>query len=224
MDKVGAIIVAAGQSRRMGGADKVFAMLRGKPVLAWVIDVFQACSTIDQIIVVVNRQNRSSYLQLKEQNGAKLSEPCIGGKRRQDSVAVGLAQLDGYEWIVIHDAVRPLITADLIERGLEAAKETGGAVAAIPVNDTIKMIGLNNMIKTTIPRDVLWAAQTPQIFKSDIIHEAYRQSEIKVTDDATLVERLGYRVKIFFGAYDNIKITNQDDLYLAEALIRRREK
>lgn len=223
MEKIGAIIVAAGESRRMGGVDKVFALLRGKPVLAWVIDVFQECRAIDQVIVVVNHQNRSNYLQLKEKNGAKLSGPYIGGKRRQDSVAVGLSQLDGYNWIVIHDAVRPLITVDLIERGLEAAKETGGAVAAVPVNDTIKMTGINNIIKTTVPRDVFWAAQTPQIFRSDIIKQAYLQLETDVTDDATLVEQLGYKVKIYFGAYDNIKITSQDDLYLAEALIRRRE-
>ena len=112
--KVGAIIVAAGESRRMGGVDKVLALLGGKPVLAHVIDTFQKCNSIDQIVVVVNRKNLELCQQLVAEKGwPKVTEVCPGGRRRQDSVAAGLSQLDNCQWVVIHDGARPLLTVDL---------------------------------------------------------------------------------------------------------------
>lgn len=217
--KVGAIIVAAGGSRRMGGVDKVMALLRGKPVLVHVIDTFQKCNSIDQLVVVVNRKNLELCQQLVAEKGwSKVTKVCLGGRRRQDSVAAGLSQLDNCQWVVIHDGARPLVTVDLIERGLGAARETGAAVAGVPVTDTIKMAGNDKIIQETLPRRNLWAVQTPQVFRFDIISQSYSKIKGEVTDDASLVEQLGYRVKLYMGSYDNIKVTTPDDLALAEVL------
>jgi 2-C-methyl-D-erythritol 4-phosphate cytidylyltransferase len=216
--KVGAIIVAAGSSQRMGGIDKVFAPLGGKPVLARVIDAFNGCDSIDQIVVVVSRKNLERCRKLiAEKKRSKPIEVCTGGRRRQDSVAAGLSQLDSCHWVVIHDGARPLVTKDLIERGLEAARETGAAVAAIPVTDTIKVAEDDRIVRQTPPRQNLWAVQTPQVFRYGLITEAYAKANSEVTDDASLVEQLGYKVKLYMGAYDNIKITTNHDLLIAEA-------
>ena len=137
-------------------------------------------------------------------------------------MAAGLNRISDCEWVVIHDGARPLITVDLIERGLEAAGETGAAVAAVPVTDTIKVVGDDRLVQETLPRHSLWAVQTPQVFRFDIITEAYRQAEAEVTDDASLVEMLGYKVKLYLGTYDNIKVTTPDDLALAEWLLYHR--
>jgi 2-C-methyl-D-erythritol 4-phosphate cytidylyltransferase len=222
--KVGAIIVAAGESRRMGGIDKVFVPLGGKPALARVIDTFHKCRLIDQIIVVVNTKNIEKCRKLvAEERWNKVSDVCAGGRRRQDSVAAGLKRLN-CQWVVIHDGARPLVTKDLIERGLKAAEETGAAIAAIPVTDTIKIADDDRIVHQTPPRQNLWAVQTPQVFRFDIIARAYEQTKGEVTDDASLVERLGYRVKLYMGSYDNIKITNPDDLALAEVLLKKHGK
>jgi len=217
--KVGAIIVAAGSSERMGGMDKVFTPLGGEPVLSRVIDAFQRCNSIDQIVVVVTRENLKKCRQLVAEPGwSKVIEVCAGSRRRQDSVAAGLSRLSQCQWVVIHDGARPLLTVDLIERGLEAARETGAAVAAVPVTDTIKVAGDDRLVEQTLPRRNLWAVQTPQVFRFDIIAEAYEKAKGEVTDDASLVEQLGYKVKLYMGSYDNIKVTTPDDLLLAEVL------
>ena len=217
--------MAAGSSRRMGGVDKVLASLGGKPVLARVVDVFQRCPTVHQIVVVVSQQNMEPARQLAvERKWSKITEVCAGGKRRQDSVLAGLGRLDHCHWAVIHDGARPLLSVDLIERGLEAAGETGAAAAAVPVTDTIKMAGDDRIVHQTPPRQNLWAVQTPQVFRIDIITEAYRQAKGEVTDDASLAEQLGYKVKLYMGAYDNIKITTPDDLAIAEVLVQKHGK
>ncbi len=211
--------MAAGSSQRMGGIDKIFALLGGKPVLARVVDVFQRCDSIHQIVVVLSQQNLKLGKQLvSEQKWSKVTDVCAGGSRRQDSVVAGLSRLKHCNWAVIHDGARPLVSVDLIERGLEAAIETGAAVAAVPVTDTIKVAGDDWFVQGTPPRHNLWAVQTPQVFRFDIISEAYRQAKNEVTDDATLVEQLDYRVKIYMGSYANIKVTTPDDLALAEFL------
>lgn len=223
--KTGAVIVAAGESRRMGGVDKVLALLGGKPVLARVIDTFQRCSSINQIVVVLSEQNLERGRQLvAEQGWSKVTEVCPGGERRQDSVAAGLSRLSHCQWVVIHDGARPLVTVDLIDRGLEAARETGAAVAAVPVIDTIKVAGDDRIVHQTPPRQNLWAIQTPQVFRIDVITEAYKKANGDVTDDASLVEKLGYKVKLYMGAYDNIKITTPEDLALAEVLWQKHER
>ena len=223
--KVTAIIAAAGESRRMGGADKMFAELGGKTILALVVETFQKFNSVDQIILVVNQQNVDRVSQLVAENHwEKITEVCVGGKRRQDSVAAGIKQLKDCQWVIIHDGARPLVTEDLIERGLEAAQETGAAVAAVPVTDTIKVAGNDRIVLETPVRQNLWAVQTPQVFRLDIITEAYKQAKDEVTDDASLVETLGYKVKLYMGSYDNIKITTPDDLALAEVLLKKHGK
>ena len=223
--QAGAIIVAAGSSQRMGGVDKVLALLGGKPVLAHVIDTFQRCNAVGQIVVVLSEPNLEQGRQLvAEQGWSKVTEICPGGERRQDSVVAGLSRLSHCHWVVIHDGARPLLTEDLICRGLTEVKETGAAVAAVPVTDTIKVAGDDRLVQQTPPRHNLWAVQTPQVFRFDIIAEAYRQAKQEVTDDAILVEQLGYRVKLYMGSYDNIKVTTPDDLALAEVLWQKRGK
>ena len=221
--KVGAVIVAAGLSRRMGGVDKVFAPLGGKPVLARAVEAFQEYSSINQIIIVLSEQNLERGRRLVVEEGwSKVTEVCAGGRRRQDSVAAGLSRLSNCDWVVIHDGARPLLTEDLICRGLSEVKETGAAAAAVPVTDTIKVAGDDMLVQQTPPRHNLWAVQTPQVFRFDMIAEAYHQAKQEVTDDATLVEQLGYRVKLYIGSYDNVKVTTPDDLVLAEWLLYHR--
>jgi 2-C-methyl-D-erythritol 4-phosphate cytidylyltransferase len=221
--KVAAIIVAAGDSQRMEGIDKMFAPLGGRPVLARVIDTFQNCRRIDQIIIVMNSKNIEQCRRMvaaEAESWNKLRDICLGGKQRQDSVVEGLKRLKEGEWVVIHDGARPLVTADLIERGLEAAKETGAAVAAVPVTDTIKFVRDDEIVRQTLPRQNLRAVQTPQVFRIDVIKNTYKYTTGDVTDDAALVEKAGYKVKLYMGSYDNIKITKPDDLAVAEALLK----
>ncbi|MGD9116777.1 MAG: 2-C-methyl-D-erythritol 4-phosphate cytidylyltransferase [Dehalococcoidia bacterium] len=217
--KVSAIIVAAGESKRMNGVDKVLAPLAGKPVIAHVLNTFDSCKSIDNIVLVVNRKSLDACQKLV----AGLATPvevCLGGKRRQDSVAAGLKKVEGSQWVVIHDGARPLVTNELIEEGLKAAQETGAAAAAVPVTDTIKVAGDDSIVRETPPRQNLWAVQTPQVFRYDIIAEAYKKAAEEATDDAALAERAGYKVKLYTGSYDNIKITNSGDLLAAEAILK----
>ncbi len=221
--KVGAVIAAAGESQRMEGLDKILAPLGGKLILARVVSVFQSCELIDEIAIVLARKNLTLGRGLVEGQGfSKVSGVYEGGCRRQDSVKIGLKKLNDCEWVVIHDGARPLVTHDLIRRGLAAARETGAAVAAVPATDTIKAAGEDMLVRVTPPRHEIWAVQTPQVFRFDVIERAYREVNAEVTDDASLVEKLGYPVKLYLGAYDNIKITTPLDLFLAEALFQKR--
>jgi 2-C-methyl-D-erythritol 4-phosphate cytidylyltransferase len=205
----------------MDGVDKVFAQLGGKPVISYVLDAFDKCDAINQVVVVVSKDNVAKCRQLITENKySKSFEVCAGGKRRQDSVAAGLSKLDKCDRVVIHDGARPLVTVELIEQGLEAAGETGAAAAAVPVTDTVKIADDNQIVLETPPRQNLWAVQTPQVFRLDIISKAYREATGEVTDDASLVERLGNKVKLYMGSYDNIKITSASDLLVAEALLK----
>ena len=193
-------------------------LLAGKLLLAHVVDVFQRCTAVEQIVLVLNKANLEQGWRLVEEEGfTKVMEVCPGGERRQDSVSEGLKRLYGCHWVVIHDGARPCLDLDLIEQGLREAQQSGAAIAAVPVKETIKIVEAEGTIQDT-PRDSLWAAQTPQIFRFDIIREAYRQGRGEVTDDAALVEALGYKVKVYMGSYENIKVTTPEDLALAEVI------
>jgi len=221
--EAGAIIVAAGKGQRMGGMDKVFTPLGGRPLLAHTVTAFESCPAIHQIVIVLSPQNLERGRRLVAEEGwSKVVALCPGGERRQDSVAEGLKRLPPCPWVVIHDGARPLVTPELIERGLVAALETGAAVAATPVTDTIKVVSPQGLVQETPPRHYLWAVQTPQVFSYDIITAAHQAVAEEATDDAALVERLGYKVKVFMGSYDNIKITTPEDLFLAQALLEKR--
>ncbi|MFC1873748.1 2-C-methyl-D-erythritol 4-phosphate cytidylyltransferase [Chloroflexota bacterium] len=223
--RVGIIIAAAGESQRMGGVDKILATIGGEPLLIRATGPFQKCALVNQIVVVVSSEKEDQCRHLVTgEEWSKVSDVCLGGKRRQDSVAAGLKRLKDCDWVIIHDGARPLVTADLIEQGLEAVRETGAAIAAVPVTDTIKMAGNDNIVQGTPPRQNLWAVQTPQVFRFDIITRAYDKAHGDVTDDATLVEQRGHRVKLYMGSYDNIKVTTPEDLAIAEVLWQKIKK
>ena len=222
--RVGAVVVAAGGSQRMSGVDKVFAPLLGKPLVAYSLDALEACPLVDEIALVLSAGNLEQGRGLVRDSGwRKVRHVCLGGARRQDSVGCGLAALSpDVRWVLIHDGARPCVTPDIVERGLEAALETGAAVAAIPVADTIKVVGPDGHVRQTPPRAELYAAQTPQVFLRDLLVRAYQASDADATDGAAVVERFGVRVCVFAGAPANLKVTTPDDLTLAEALLRRR--
>lgn len=224
MNKVGAIIVAAGSSQRMGNINKIFAPLGGKPLLAWSVDVCQKSDLVQQIVVVLDDASLELGKKLKESRGWSKATICPGGARRQDSVTEGLRKLEHCDWVVIQDGARPFLTSDSIENGLRTAAETGAAIAAVPVKDTIKLTNGGGLITQTLHRDGLWVAQTPQIFRFDIITEAHTGLTAELTDDAAAVERLGYRVKIYRGSYDNIKVTTPEDLKVAEAIAQEKKE
>jgi 2-C-methyl-D-erythritol 4-phosphate cytidylyltransferase len=221
--KVAAVIVAAGQGLRMGGLDKVLSPLGDEPILLRTTRPFQDSPAVSQIVIVIAGEKEEMCRQLIGGPAwSKVSHICIGGPRRQDSVAEGLKRLNRFDYVMIHDGARPLVTADLIARALDAARETGAAVAAVPVTDTIKRADGDLTVLETLSRQDLWAVQTPQVFRFDVIQIAHLQDAEEATDDASLVERLGHKVKLFMGAYDNIKITTPDDLIVAENILRQR--
>jgi len=219
-ESVGAIVAAAGRSERMDGRDKLFTLVGGKPLLVHTISVFHRCRAVDRVVLVLSPENIERGRELVAEAGfGKVAAICQGGERRQDSVRNGLEALASCQWVVVHDGARPLVTAELIERGLEAAKETGAAIAALPIRDTIKEVEPSGLIGRTISRARLWAAQTPQVFRYDILREAHQRVQGEATDDAALVEKLGYQVKVFEGSPLNIKVTTAVDLALVEALL-----
>lgn len=216
--KLGAIIVAAGSGERMGNSNKAFAPLGNKPLLAWSVDTCQECRLIDRIVIALKNDDLASGQKLARERGWTKVSIYPGGSLRQDSVKQGLPGLTGCDWVMVHDGARPFLTLDLIHKGMEAAMETGAAIAAVPVKDTIKLANDAELIEQTLSRDKLWTAQTPQIFRFDILVEAYERLAVEATDDAAAVERLGYKVKLYEGTYRNIKVTTPTDLALAEVI------
>lgn len=225
-EQAAAVIVAAGSSNRMGGRDKLWLPLAGRLTLARTIDVFVTSPVISCIVLVLNPARIEEARELCAREGwAKIGGLVPGGARRQDSVRAGLDTLaelvPGTRWVMIHDGARPLVTPEILEVGLQVAQEHLAAVAAVPVKDTIKLVQ-DGIIVNTPARAQLWAVQTPQIFSFPLIYQAHQteMAQTEATDDATLLERMGQRIAIFPGAYTNLKITTQEDLLLAEALIK----
>jgi 2-C-methyl-D-erythritol 4-phosphate cytidylyltransferase len=218
--KLGVVIVAAGTSRRMAGINKLFVSLGGKPLLAWSVDTCQRCSLIQQIVLVLNDKDLARGQKLQEERDWPKVTLCPGGARRQDSVKEGLRRIRNCDLVMIHDGARPFLTLDLIEDGLRIIGETGAAVAAVPVKDTIKLAADERLVGETLQRDKLWAAQTPQMFSFDVIMRAYENLPAEVTDDATAVERLGHKVQLYMGDYKNIKVTTAEDLALARIIAK----
>jgi len=216
--KTVAIITAAGQGKRMG-RPKQFIKIAGRPMLWWTLSVFQKTKAIDEIILVINAEEKN---QTKGFKFSKIKKVVAGGGERQDSVNNGLKALpENTEIVVIHDGARPLVTAGMIEAAIHQAKKHGAAVVGVPVKDTIKLVNPKpGTVIRTLSRDRVWAAQTPQVFKRGLIMRAYQKyGKQKVTDDAMLVEKMGKPVKMLMGSYLNLKITTPDDLLLAEALL-----
>ena len=217
---VGAVIAAAGSSSRMAGADKLFVPLGGRPLLARTIQAFQDSPLVERIVLVLSAANLERGVKLAAERGIdKLSAVCEGGPRRQDSVRLGLEALGLCDWVLVHDGARPLASAELVERGLAAARETGAAVPAVPLADTVKLAAPDGTVERALDRDRLWAAQTPQVFRYDLLLRAHREVTDDVPDDAAMLEALGLPVKLFEGSPANIKVTTPEDLCLAEALL-----
>jgi 2-C-methyl-D-erythritol 4-phosphate cytidylyltransferase len=222
--RVAAIIAAAGRSERMQGVDKIFTPLGNRPVLARTVYPFECNPVVDRIVIVLNPDRIAAGERLAAyEKWRKVTDIVPGGDRRQDSVMKALDRLvDDVTWVVIHDGARPLVRLAQIDDGIAAAQETGAAICAVPVTDTIKQVSAAGFVECTLQREKLFAVQTPQVFRYDLIRRAYDISaETSVTDDASLVEKLGVVVKLFPGSYGNIKITTPENLATAEMLWRR---
>ena len=221
-ERVVAIVPAAGQGSRLGGVDKVLFPLSGRLLIAYCLEALQNSPLIDEVVLVLRDLEKGRRL-VEAQGFSKVKSICPGGPRRQDSVREGLRHVARCDFVLIHDGARPFLTERLIREGIEAARETGAAVAAVPMTETIKVAGQEGLVETTPSRSILFTAQTPQVFRFDIILKAYENSDGDVTDDSSLVEGLGVKVQLYPGSYDNIKITTPEDLALAEVLIKRRQ-
>ena len=217
-----ALVLAAGASQRMG-QDKLFAPLLGRPLLSWSLEVLQRSPLIKEIVLVLNPANWKPGQKLVAEFGfTKVVQFCLGGERRQDSARRGLEAAPAHPWVLTYDGARPCLSSDIIERGAEAVVSSGAALAAVPVKDTVKEVKAG-WVEATPPREGLWLAQTPQLFHSDLLKQAYAAiGDAEVTDDASAVERLGHKVAVFMGAYENIKVTTPEDLVLAESFLKRR--
>lgn len=224
----GAVVVAAGNSQRMG-LNKTMMPLAGRPVILRVLDVFGSIAEICRIVVVTNRDNMRRFESLIYSESRDVPiKLCLGGDTRQASVRRGVGVLGtDVDHILIHDAARPLVTADIVERGLSLVMSTGAAVAAVPVTDTIKRVDAKNAILETVDRSSLMAAQTPQIFRREWLQCAYRRLDSvdsvgPFTDESALLEWAGYPIHVFSGSTENIKLTTPFDLALAESILARR--
>jgi len=221
-----AIIVAAGRSERMGGVDKVFAQLAGRPLLAWTLAAFKRCEAIDNIIVVASDASLRRMREFVQEwrFDAKVKAVVPGGATRQDSVRAGLEAAGSAAIVAVHDGARPLVTAEIIARGVALARETGAALCAVPARDTVKQVAGDPPVVTGTPaREGLWLAQTPQCFDRELLLRAHREAENTLaTDDAALVEALGHPVTVYEGAWSNFKVTTPEDVIVAEALLRER--
>ncbi|GIP36233.1 2-C-methyl-D-erythritol 4-phosphate cytidylyltransferase [Paenibacillus sp. J2TS4] len=222
MGKQGVIVVAGGTGSRMGTTEsKQYLMLGDKPILIHTLLTFQQVEEIDSIVLVVGQGDEDRCHAYMDRYGlAKVVRIVTGGTERQHSVHRGLRHLpDEIEWVLVHDAVRPFVSRQDILRCLAKAKQTGAAVLAVPVKDTIKKIGAEGAIESTPDRRSLWAIQTPQAFRLSALAQAYEKAEADGfvgTDDAMLVERMGQTVYVVEGSYANIKITTPEDLGWAE--------
>ena len=225
---LGVIIVAAGSSTRMDGGDKQFADLNGEPVLGHSLRVFARCRHVAGIALVLSSDNLDRGRRLVSDAGLDDLVICVqGGERRQDSARIGLGALKSSvaetEFIAVHDGARPFVDDSMIERGLATARVTGAAAAGVAVKDTIKACGPNRVVTKTLDRRGLWAIQTPQIFRTDVLSAAYETVTAEVTDDAAMVEVGGGLVAVFDGHPENIKITTPDDLLVAGLIASRRQ-
>lgn len=218
------IIVAAGRSERMGGIDKVFTPLMGRPLLAWTLTAFKKCDAIDGIIIVAAPQSvERMHAFVGEWRFPKIAAIVAGGAVRQESVRAGIDAAGEATVVAVHDAARPLVTPEMIAEGVAIAREMGAAVCGTPARDTIKTTGGDPaMITGTTDRAGTWIAHTPQVFNRALLLDAHERAGAAATDDAALVEALGKPVRMYEGSAWNLKVTTPDDLVVAEALLRER--
>lgn len=220
------ILVAAGKSTRMGSnTDKAFLSLGSRPVIAWSLLAFEQCTAIDQIVLVVRKDQILAAKSVVQMFGiSKLREVVAGGSRRQDSVVNGMREMaPETRIVVVHDGARPCVTPELIEATIKTAKRNGCGIAASRVWDTIKYVERGLTVDRTIDRAKLWAVQTPQAFKVELLQRAYEAVEEQkavITDEASAVELIGEPVRLVEWSRHNIKITTAEDLPLAAAVLK----
>lgn len=226
--KTVAIIPAGGSGKRMKGKlSKQYLFLDGIPVLVHTLKKFQDALKVDEIFLVVPGDDIIFVREyIVEKYGiSKVRRILAGGKERQDSVRNGINALENdHDIVLVHDAVRPFISEDIILSVIREASQVQAVTVGVPVKDTVKAVDGCGWIAETLNRDGLWLTQTPQAFKRDVIvraHEEAYKNNYHTTDDASLVERTGIAVKMIHGSYDNIKITTKDDIMLAEILIKK---
>jgi 2-C-methyl-D-erythritol 4-phosphate cytidylyltransferase len=221
-----AIIVAGGSSRRMG-FDKTFAILAGKPVVAHTLAAFERAASVTEIIIAGREERLGDLEEIAEIEGcAKVRHVVAGGSRRQDSVANGLKSLGkAARFVAVQDAARPLVTPKQIERVFDAVQRQGAAALAAPVRDTLKRADAERFVTGGIPREDLYAMETPQIFARDLLRRAYEfvaANQLTITDDVSAVEQLKHKVLLVANDEPNIKITYPADLLLAEFVLNQR--
>lgn len=228
MAKFAVIVPAAGQSARFGDKPKKpFAVLDGRPVVIRTLELFINRPDVVQTILAVAPQDMEEVKRKFTANlsfmGVKLVE---GGKERHETVAKALEHVKAEaDFVAVHDAVRPCVTEEMIDRVFAQAEKSGAAILACPVAGTLKRVGTANVIENTISREGLWEAQTPQVFRKDWLTEAYSkrgQAGESITDDAQLVEAIGKKVTVVEADLSNLKITSPSDIRLAQAILKSR--
>lgn len=226
-----ALISAAGKGSRMNlDINKQYIKIKGIPILARTIKKFQECDQIDEIILIVNEKDivfcKESIVDFF--GFSKVKKIVSGGSQRYISVYNGLKSInESQSIVVVHDGVRPFVSLDTIKNCIAACKNYGSAVAGVKVKDTIKKSDPENNIEETIDRKFIWTIQTPQVFKCDLLSMAYEKAfkeGFTGTDDSSYVERIGIYPKLVHGGYENIKITTQEDLIFAEAILDKESK
>ena len=226
--KITAIIVAAGKGIRFGGegVKKQFQLLSGKPVIAHSIECFEKSDSVGEIVLVVP-EDSIDYCRkeiVEEFGFKKVTKVVPGGEERQDSVEKGFNSVsEDVDLVLIHDGVRPFVTLQLIDAVIKEAARSGAAIIAIPAKDTVKKTSADGFIESTIPRELICLAQTPQAFRYDVLKKAYRRIKgraSKFTDESSLVEEVGVRVRLVKGSLLNIKITTEEDLLLGELILK----
>ncbi len=219
-----AIIVAAGSSKR-AGFDKLVAKIAGRSVIQHTLAAFEKATCVNDVLVV-SRETVAMRHFIVKTNLRKVRRVVRGGTRRQDSVQAGLNALDDeVEFVAVHDAARPLITPREIERVFSAARKHGAAALAAPITDTLKLADGNQMVSGSIDRENIFAMQTPQIFRRELLSQAYQQvkkDSLTVTDEVSAIEHAGGRIVVVPFEDHNFKITYASDLTLAEAILKQR--
>ncbi len=223
---VSAIIVAAGIGQRMNERlRKQYLLLKERPILDFTLAAISSCKKIDRILLVVAEEDFDFCRQNISGSSAYAEKPQLvaGGASRQESVYNGLKAIeDSAELVVIHDGVRPFVRPEQVEACIDTAEEYGACVLGIPVHDTLKSVKPPGQIEKTVARDTIWLSQTPQAFRFELIKKAHDNAikdRYTGSDDASLVERLGETVRVILGSKYNIKITNKEDLLIAQALL-----
>lgn len=216
--KLGVIIASAGQSKRLGH-NKVLMNLGNKPVLLYSLEKFFSIQELSEIVIVIRAQDEMDIRDILSKAGYKSSKIKIvqGGKERQDSVYIGIKSLTDSDIVAVHDGARPFVSLELILKLIKEIETHPAVIPALPVKETIKAVK-NGYVESTPDRRFLWSVQTPQVFRYDVLIKAYEKAysdNFYGTDDSSLVERLGYKVKVVEGEYTNMKITTKEDLLLA---------